>query len=88
MVELATRIAQGELRNALAVTRPPGHHCERGQAMGFCLLNNVPVAIAALREREGIKKALVLDWDVRTPPARPPLMRRLAALPQRALPDG
>ena len=32
VVELATRVAQGELRNAFAVTRPPGHHCEQRQA--------------------------------------------------------
>ena len=64
VVELATRIAQGELRNALAVTRPPGHHCEQNQAMGFCLLNNVPVAVAAVRQRLGVRRALVVDWDV------------------------
>jgi hypothetical protein len=34
VVELATRVAQGELRNALAVARPPGHHCEQQQARG------------------------------------------------------
>ena len=64
IVELATRIAQGELRNALAVCRPPGHHCEQNQAMGFCLLNNVPVAVAAVRQRLGMRRALVVDWDV------------------------
>lgn len=56
VVELATRVAQGELRNALAVTRPPGHHCEQHQSMGFCLLNNVPVAVAALRERHSVRR--------------------------------
>ena len=64
VVELATRVAQGELRNALAVTRPPGHHCEQHQSMGFCLLNNVPVAVAALRARLGVRRVLVVDWDV------------------------
>ena len=96
VVELATRVAQGELRNALAVARPPGHHCEqqqaRGvthaqppldrprqdrfatsrpplylQAMGFCLLNNAAVCVAALRARCGLRRILVLDWDVRRP---------------------
>jgi acetoin utilization deacetylase AcuC-like enzyme len=64
VVELASRMAQGELCNALAVTRPPGHHCEQHQSMGFCLLNNVPVAVAALRARLGVRRVLVVDWDV------------------------
>lgn len=64
VVELSTRVAQGELRNALAVTRPPGHHCEGKQAMGFCLINNVCVATHALRQRHGVKRVMILDWDV------------------------
>ena len=32
--------------------------------MGFCLLNNVPVAVAALRARLGVRRVLVVDWDV------------------------
>ena len=64
VVELSTRVVQGELANALAVVRPPGHHCEARQAMGFCLLNNVCVAVAAVRRRLGVARVLVLDWDV------------------------
>ena len=64
VVELVTRVASGELDNALAVVRPPGHHCEARQAMGFCLLNNVPVAAAVARQRLGVKRLLIVDWDV------------------------
>ena len=64
VVELTTRVITGELRNALAVTRPPGHHCEASQAMGFCLLNNVCVAVAVARRRLGVSRVLVVDWDV------------------------
>jgi acetoin utilization deacetylase AcuC-like enzyme len=61
-VELATRVASGELDNGLALVRPPGHHATRDQAMGFCLLNNVAVAAAAL-EAAG-KRVAIFDWDV------------------------
>jgi acetoin utilization deacetylase AcuC-like enzyme len=61
-VELAERIASGDLENGAAFVRPPGHHATRNQAMGFCLINNVAVAAAALEAR-GLRPAIV-DWDV------------------------
>ena len=44
------------------VTRPPGHHALSDRAMGFCLLNNVAVAAAALRNQG--ERVLIVDWDV------------------------
>ena len=64
IVELTTRVCTGELRNAMAVCRPPGHHCEQNQAMGFCLINNVCVAAAVARQQLGISRVLIVDWDV------------------------
>jgi acetoin utilization deacetylase AcuC-like enzyme len=61
-VDLALAIARGTFDNGLALVRPPGHHATRRRAMGFCLLNNVAVAAAAL-EAEGSRVA-IFDWDV------------------------
>jgi acetoin utilization deacetylase AcuC-like enzyme len=61
-VELATRVMRGELDNGAAFVRPPGHHATRDRAMGFCLLNNVAIAAAVLRE--GGARVAVFDWDV------------------------
>ena len=47
---------------AFVVCRPPGHHATANRAMGFCLLNNVAVAAAALADQG--ERVLVLDWDV------------------------
>jgi acetoin utilization deacetylase AcuC-like enzyme len=44
--------------------RPPGHHAEGAQAMGFCLFNNVAVASAHAIAELGAERVLVLDWDV------------------------
>ena len=49
---------------AFAFVRPPGHHAEPGRAMGFCLFNNVAVAVAAARKEQRIGKVAILDWDV------------------------
>ncbi|GAA0149502.1 histone modifying enzyme [Lithospermum erythrorhizon] len=67
VIEVAERVAEGDLDSAFAVVRPPGHHAEVDQPMGFCLFNNVAIATNfILNERAdlGIKKILIVDWDV------------------------
>ena len=48
---------------AFALVRPPGHHAERGRAMGFCLFNSVAVA-AAWARAEGLARVAIVDFDV------------------------
>jgi len=63
-VQAARAVASGDAEVAFAVVRPPGHHADVGQAVGFCLLNNVALAVAALR-RDGLARRIaILDWDV------------------------
>lgn len=67
VVDVAERVAKGELNSAFAIVRPPGHHAEHNEAMGFCLHNNVAIATSFLlneRPELGIKKILIVDWDV------------------------
>jgi acetoin utilization deacetylase AcuC-like enzyme len=56
-------VLDGRARSAFALVRPPGHHAERGRAMGFCLFNNVAVA-AAEAHAQGLQRVLCVDWDV------------------------
>ncbi len=44
--------------------RPPGHHAEAGQAMGFCLFNSAAVAARHAIEARGLERVLICDWDV------------------------
>ncbi len=78
LVDLTLGVVRGELRNGLALIRPPGHHAERDRAMGFCLFNNVAVAAMAARneiaataarkdasaQTAGPPRILIVDWDV------------------------
>ncbi|XP_022087255.1 histone deacetylase 4-like isoform X3 [Acanthaster planci] len=64
VIELAFKVAAGELKNGFAVVRPPGHHAETSQAMGFCFFNSVAVAAKQLRLKLKLNKILIIDWDV------------------------
>ena len=68
---VATTITAAEdiwLRNAskraFVIARPPGHHAERTQAMGFCFFNTIACAAEWLREQEGIDRVFIFDFDV------------------------
>ena len=57
-------VNSGELDNAFALVRPPGHHAEKNRGMGFCLFNNVAVGAAYAQRELGLKKILIADWDL------------------------
>jgi acetoin utilization deacetylase AcuC-like enzyme len=57
-------VLQGEMRNAYALSRPPGHHCLPDFPNGFCLLNNIAIAVQAARAAGLAQRFAVLDWDV------------------------
>ncbi|MDO9409004.1 class II histone deacetylase [Patulibacter sp.] len=57
-------VCSGEVDNAYALVRPPGHHAERAEAMGFCLLANIVIAVQHARRHLGIRRVAVVDWDV------------------------
>ncbi|TBU50538.1 histone deacetylase complex protein [Dichomitus squalens] len=64
VIEASLAVARGEVKKAFAIVRPPGHHAEPDEHMGFCFFNNVSIAAKVVQLRTPIKKILILDWDV------------------------
>ncbi len=58
------RSLDGRSMRSLCAVRPPGHHALRDEAMGFCLFGNVAIAAHYARQRRGLERVLIVDWDV------------------------
>jgi acetoin utilization deacetylase AcuC-like enzyme len=64
VTELCDQIMQGTIANGIAIVRPPGHHAEKNEAMGFCIFNNVAVAAKSMINKYKLNRVVILDWDV------------------------
>lgn len=58
------QICNKKANNAFCAVRPPGHHAEPMQSMGFCLFNNVAIAAEYARKVHDIKRIAIVDFDV------------------------
>ncbi|HLM85355.1 MAG TPA: histone deacetylase [Solirubrobacteraceae bacterium] len=61
---MAAALLAGQAPVGFCAVRPSGHHAESERAMGFCLFNNVAVAAAVAIAELGLRRVLILDWDV------------------------
>lgn len=64
LLSILDAIMDGEVDNGFGLVRPPGHHAERNRAMGFCLFNSAAIGAQYLRDRHGLSRVLLMDWDL------------------------
>jgi acetoin utilization deacetylase AcuC-like enzyme len=57
-------IMRKQVDHVFCAVRPPGHHAEAERAMGFCLFNNVAIAARYVQKKYGLRRVLIVDWDV------------------------
>ncbi|XP_012504251.1 PREDICTED: histone deacetylase 10 [Propithecus coquereli] len=63
-LQLVDAVLLGAVHNGLALVRPPGHHSQRAAANGFCVFNNVAIAAEHAKQKHGLHRVLVVDWDI------------------------
>ena len=64
VVRAVDMVLAGEVGNAFAAVRPPGHHAETDTAMGFCLFGNAALAAKHALDHHGLSRVAVVDFDV------------------------
>jgi acetoin utilization deacetylase AcuC-like enzyme len=60
----AEEMMQSETGRAFVIARPPGHHAERLEAMGFCFFNTIACVAEWIREQPGMDRVFIFDFDV------------------------
>ncbi|WP_411889647.1 histone deacetylase family protein [Yoonia sp. SDW83-1] len=64
VVRAVDMVMGGEVANAFAAVRPPGHHAERETAMGFCFFGNVAIGAKHALDHHGLDRVAIVDFDV------------------------
>ncbi|MGQ7847494.1 histone deacetylase family protein [Granulosicoccus sp. 3-233] len=63
-IHAVDQVMSGKVSNAFCLTRPPGHHAERIQAMGFCIFGNIAIAARHAIRQYGLERVAIVDFDV------------------------
>lgn len=63
-IQATDLVMSGDIRQVFCAVRPPGHHAERGRAMGFCIFNNIALGAAYALNQYELQRVAVIDFDV------------------------
>lgn len=64
LLEVVDNVMSDKFLNGFACIRPPGHHADAEKPAGFCIFNNVAVAVKYAMQKYSLKRILIVDWDV------------------------
>lgn len=64
VMEALDDLLGNKIDRAFCAVRPPGHHAQKGKAMGFCFLNNVAIAAKKAQQEYGLERIAIIDFDV------------------------
>nr|XP_030702620.1 histone deacetylase 6 isoform X1 [Globicephala melas]XP_030702621.1 histone deacetylase 6 isoform X1 [Globicephala melas]XP_030702622.1 histone deacetylase 6 isoform X1 [Globicephala melas]XP_030702623.1 histone deacetylase 6 isoform X1 [Globicephala melas] len=64
VLRLVDAVLRAEIRNGMAIIRPPGHHAQHSLMDGYCMFNHVAVAARYAQQKHDIQRVLIVDWDV------------------------
>ena len=57
-------VMSGKTDKAFCAVRPPGHHAEPAQTMGFCMFNNIAIAALHAQAEYAARRVAIIDFDV------------------------
>ncbi|CAH2218593.1 jg13584 [Pararge aegeria aegeria] len=64
VLQMVDAVLSSVAGSGVCVIRPPGHHADDEIPSGFCLLNNAAIAAKYAVQSRGLKRVLIVDWDV------------------------
>ncbi len=63
-IQAVDAVIGGRAKSAFCLVRPPGHHANAEQSMGFCLFNNIAIAAQHALTAHHLNRVLIVDFDV------------------------